>query len=252
MSKGRRYITCILGIIETVILTGIYYLLWRIGYTHGIPGYPEYLGFGKFVLMAIYAFMLVVVMFFSGGFSYGKFKPVSIIVRQWFTILAVNVITYMQLSLTAKHLVAKRPMFDATVIQAVLIVVYAIISDAIEKRFRAKGSMIAVGDGIEEGQVIDGYKVSDVERGSHDMTGISHLFDRIDSHDAVAVSGRDEAFPLIIRHCIEKRIPVYVSATNPLVYGVRRPDSDGENYVLVLGINDGSSGFIDRMRAYLT
>ena len=55
MKAVKSYYLYILAIIEVVLLTAVYYYFWRIGYTHGIAGYPEYLGMGKFILMGIYA-----------------------------------------------------------------------------------------------------------------------------------------------------------------------------------------------------
>ena len=249
-TKGRLF-TGVAAVSETVIITGIYYYFWRIGYTHGIPGYPEYLGMGKFILMAVYALLTGIVFSFGGCFRYGRLKAPGLVIRQWASVLAVNIITYLQLSLTAKHLVAKRPIFDASAWQAVLIVIFVLIADLIMRRMRSYGKMIVVGDGIAEGTFIDGYAVSDVVKASGDMTGISSLFDKIDSYDAAAVTGRGEAFPLIIRHCLEKGIPAYVSSGEPLIYGVRRKSGDGSGYVLVMGISDGEGRLLDRVRAYL-
>ena len=59
------------------MLTLIYYFLWRRGYTHGISGYPEYYGYGRFVLMGIYAFLTGFFLYNAGGFRFGRSNTLS-------------------------------------------------------------------------------------------------------------------------------------------------------------------------------
>ena len=138
----------ILVLLETVMLTLIYYLLWRRGYTHGISGYPEYLGYGRFVLMGVYAALTAIFVHATGGFRFGRTGNLSLILIQWVTMLAVNIITYFQLSLTAKELVAKRPMFDVTVVQAAAIAVFIVIVRAAYIKHQLFAKMLFVGKGI--------------------------------------------------------------------------------------------------------
>ena len=253
MKKVRTYYIYILALTETALLTAVYYYFWRIGYTHGIPGYPEYLGVGKFVLMAVYALMTGLIMYFAGGFRYRRVRPGNIIIRQWGIILVVNLITYLQLSLTAKHMVARRPIFDATVIQFILIFIYALLTDLVTRRIHVAGRMIvfADDDSIENGYLIDGYKVAEVRKGDRGMTSLTALFELTAQYDAVLVGRQDETTKYIIRHCLDKKIPIYIGRDEPLIQGVSRMKDDARNYVLILGMGDGGNRFFDRIRSYL-
>lgn len=251
MTYLKRIYIYILALAETAVLTGLYYFFWRIGYTHGIPGYPEYLGSGKFVLMIVYALMTVLIMHFAGGFRFRRIRAGNIIIKQWGVMIAVNLITFLQLSLTAKHMVARRPMFDATVAQYIFIVLYAIIVDTILRRCIAAGQMLVIGDGIEDGTLIDDYRVAASDKESHDMTDLTPLFEKADSYDAVLIKSVDETTSCMIRHCLEKKIPVYMAKDTPLIYGVNRMKEADMNYVLVLGMDSDEAHLLDKVRAYL-
>ena len=250
--KIKPYITVILGIVETICLTGIYYYWWRIGYTHGIPGYPEYYGFGKLVLTGVYALMVWIIAYFTGGFRFRRLRALNIIIKQLCVILAVNLITFLQLGLTAKQMVAKRPMFDATVSQTAFIILFVLAADAVIRRRNLAGRMLVIGDGIRQGNTVDGYRIEEEIPGPHGMTELNTLLERISGYDAVLVCGSDETTEYIIRHCLERRVAVYTARPEPLIYGVGRMKDDGMSYVLVLGIDDDEGRFFDRIRAYLT
>lgn len=251
MTYLKRIYIYILALAETAVLTGLYYFFWRIGYTHGIPGYPEYLGSGKFVLMIVYALMTVLIMHFAGGFRFRRVRAGNIIIKQWGVMIAVNLITFLQLSLTAKHMVARRPMFDATVAQLIFIILYTLVADIILRRCIAAGQMLVIGDGIEDGTLIDGYRVAASDTESHDMTDLSQLFEKADSYDAVLSKSVSETTPCLIRHCLEKKIPIYMAKDTPLIYGVNRMKEADTNYVLVLGMDSDEAHLLDKVRAYL-
>ena len=258
MMNSKRFFIYILVLVEIVLLTGIYYYFWRIGYTHGIAGYPEYLGLGKYILMGVYAALAILILYFAGAFRYRRLRAGNLIIIQWGVMLAVNLITFMQLSLTAKHLVAKRPMFDATVAQFILIFVYTLAADFLIKHFSMAGKMLVIGgsendggDQIKAGGALDGYNILEVDTDKHSMVDMSVLFEKIDRYDAVLIRGGDETTEYLIKHCLEKKKAVYLAKEDPVVYGVSRVRDTGVNYVLVLGIGDENAGLFDRVRAYL-
>ncbi|MBQ7584033.1 MAG: hypothetical protein IJT24_05425 [Lachnospiraceae bacterium] len=254
MKTMKRHFIYILAVPEVMILTGIYYYFWRIGYTHGIAGYPEYLGMGKFILMGIYALLTGIILFFTGAFRYRRLRVGNIILRQWGVMLAVNLITFLQLSLTAKHLVAKRPMFDATVVQAVFIVIYAFAADLIIKYYRMAGKMLVIGEGgedIREGGSLDGYSIAAIDTEEHSMVDISSLFEKADGFDAILIRRSDETMEYLIKHCLERKKAVYLTRKDPMIYGVSRVREAGKSYILVLGMGEDEGRLFDRVRAYL-
>ena len=252
----------IIAITETAVLTGLYYYFWRIGYTHGIAGYPEYLGLGKYILMGVYALLTAIMLYFTGALRYRRLRAGSIIIRQWGVMLAVNIITYMQLSLTAKHLVAKRPMFDATVAQFIFIFAYTLLADFLIKHYSMAGRMLVVGgagaeegkglaEGIKEGGSLDGYRIASIDKEKHTMVDISSLFEKADAYDAVLIREKDETTEYLIKHCLEKKKAVYLAKEDPVIYGVSRVREAGTDYILVLGMGEDSGKLFGKLRAYL-
>jgi len=246
----RRNRIRILAVAETAMLTFIYYLMWRRGYTHGIPGYPEYLGYGRFVLMGVYAVLIAIFLHATGGFRFGRTGNLGLILIQWFTVPAVNIITYFQLSLTAKELVAKRPMFDVTFVQAVAVVVFIVIVRAVYIRHQLFARMLFVGKGIETGTTVDGYRVKE----ALPEYSLSELESRLKGIDAVLIYGVEEQQMYdIIDQCSKKGVPAYVAQEKALIHGVNRGNNEnGLNFVLVKGVGERwIDGILDVVRGYL-
>ncbi len=240
----------IFAIVETVMLTLIYYLLWRRGYTHGISGYPEYFGYGRFVLMGVYAVLTFIFLHTAGGFRFGRTGNLTLVLIQWVTVLAVNILTYFQLSLTAKELVAKRPMFDVTVVQAVAVVIYVAVIREAYKRLHLGAKMLFIGKGIKAGETVDGYRIREVIA----EYNVDEAEKRMRSYDAVMVYGVEELQMYeILQQCSRMRIPAYVACDKALIHGVSRGNNEnGLNYVLVKSVGDKwIDGIIEVVRGYL-
>ena len=103
--------------LQTALLTVFYYVIWLSCY-QGVT-FP-YLGRGKYVLMGVYALLVMILFHYSDGFSYGHSKLADIIVSQCIAIFLVNFLTYWQLSLIANVMVAPVPMLLLTVLDIFL------------------------------------------------------------------------------------------------------------------------------------
>ena len=80
-------------IFEILVLSVLYYVLWRGEYfDDGI--FPNYYFNGKYVLMGVYALLLYWVFKSSDSFKFGQLKGMDILVGQWISILRVNFVTY--------------------------------------------------------------------------------------------------------------------------------------------------------------
>ena len=251
LKKFKPYFVGTMSVLETVILTGIYYFFWRIGYSHGLPGYPEYFGKGKYILMIVYFILIILLMYYTGGFKYGRMRVLNIVIKQWGVLFAANLITYLQLSLTAGQPVAKRPMFDATLVQIAFIIILVLFADFAIKRYHVFGKMIAIGDGIEIGASLDGYRVFDIVSESISIIQLTKLLDKIDEYDAVLINREDELTDHIIDHGIQKKLSIYISRKKPLIYGINRVNDHGRDYVLIVGREGEENRIFDKLRAYL-
>ncbi len=83
---------------------------------------------GHLMILALYFLLLVFFMHTYGGFKVGYLKTLDVILSQIFSLAAVNVVTYMQLSLMAVHLARVSPILIMTAIQIVFSIVWILFS----------------------------------------------------------------------------------------------------------------------------
>ena len=107
-------------ILQVILLTVMYYVVWR---SYGLDVFPAYYGRGKYVLMGVYAIMTTVLFHYSDGFSYGNLKLADISVSQCIAIFLVNFVTYWQLSLIANVMINPVPMLLLTLLDFILCIV---------------------------------------------------------------------------------------------------------------------------------
>lgn len=101
------------AILQIVLFTVLYFIIWKFAYTS--VTFP-YLGRGKFILMGVYAIFTVILFHYSDSFNYGNAKLSDIIVSQWIALFLANFITYFQLCLIANVMITPVPMLILTVI----------------------------------------------------------------------------------------------------------------------------------------
>lgn len=251
LKKIKPYYIGILSWLEVFALTIFYYFFWRIGYSHGYPGYPEYFGRGKYVLMAVYVLITGFLLFFSKGYRFGRVRVLNLVLKQWGIVLTVNIITYLQLSLIAGEAVAKRPLFEATIIQLLFVIMLIILADYSIKHYHVFGRMIVIGTGMEIGASVDGYRVFNVCAERSSILDLTKMLNMIEGYDAILIKEEDEVTPYIIEDCLLKRKPVYIAKKESLLYGVNRIHDRDNNYILIIGKETGEERFWDHVRAYL-
>ena len=60
------------GFLEVLLLTVMYYIVWRVGYDDGL--FPNYFHKGKYVLMGVYALLLILILQNFDGFLFGRLR----------------------------------------------------------------------------------------------------------------------------------------------------------------------------------
>lgn len=105
------------AVLQVVLLTVLYYMVWR---TYGLDVFPAYYGRGKFVLMGVYAVVVFLLFHYSEGFNYGHSKLADISVSQCISIFLANFITYWQLSLIANVMINPIPIMILTLIDFII------------------------------------------------------------------------------------------------------------------------------------
>ena len=194
----------------------------------------------------------------------------------------INILTYFQLSLTAKELVAKRPMLDASVWQFLCVVIFIFLLSVLAKTIHLTNQMIMVSfcahsgfeqerradettkydAGINIGTIVDGYQIVETVNMSEN-TAPNELLDMLSRFDAVLINCyissanrtgcEDWKIIDLYEQCLKMGISVYYAHKGSLMYGLSRGNTDnGIYFVLVKGIGERwIDNVLDRVKAYL-
>ncbi|MBQ3773271.1 MAG: hypothetical protein II833_02660, partial [Pseudobutyrivibrio sp.] len=111
--KNKNTIRKIESVIELVVLSLIYYYVWR-NFIFDKEYFWPMLGRGKYVLMGIYFILSLVIIHLCEGFKYGILKIADVLFSQCIAIFIVNVVTYLQLSLMANVMIPAKAMIWLT------------------------------------------------------------------------------------------------------------------------------------------
>ena len=143
--KGsKNMIRGIEGLLEVAVLSLLYYFVWRYGYESA--DFPLYLGYGKFVLMGVYALLIANLFKSFDSFQFGYLGVTDIVISQGIALMITNVITYFQLCLIANEIISAWPMLVLLAVQCVVAVVLPYFYSVIYHRLYSVHRMIMVYD----------------------------------------------------------------------------------------------------------
>ncbi|MCM1048852.1 MAG: sugar transferase [Clostridiales bacterium] len=132
----KRFIVLQLTFVGLIIQTGIYAYFWLTEYHTFLRIYRSIKFYFKgHVLMLLIYFVLL--FFFEstyGGLKIGYLKPLDVYVSQFFSLLAVNLISYFQISLMANWLVDVKPIMMTMLIQVVVSAVWVYICNTFYRK----------------------------------------------------------------------------------------------------------------------
>lgn len=201
------------GIVEILLLVLAYYLVWRHWYEEGI--FPAYYGRGKYVLMGVYAILLIVLIYNYDGFKFGYLKLLDVAVSQWIAELIANFITYFQLCLIANRMISPIPMLLLTAIDAIICFICAYFYTAIYHGIYTPKNMVMVFGNRDAVSLkfkmetrSDKYaikKLLPVELGFEKIAAEIVAYDAVVINDVPAQIRND-----ILKFCYEHRIRTYV------------------------------------------
>ena len=214
-SKGsKNMIRGVEGFFEVIVLSLMYYFIWR--YCYQDVHFPQYLGYGKYVLIGIYAVLLAILFNSFDSFQFGYLRVTDIVVAQWISLFMVNFITYFQLCLIANVLIPVWQMFVLLVLQAIVAVVLPYIYSAIYHRLYSAHKMIMV-CGTDDAAILkikmesrpDKYRIQrmiSVDEGLEAVCKAISEYDSVILNDVSAEIRND-----ILKFCYSHRIRTYVT-----------------------------------------
>ena len=198
-------------LLEVLILTVIYYIVWKEGYD---LAYFEYKG--KYVLMGVYAVLLYAFFQNSECTMFGQLHRMDLIIGQIISLCLVNVITYLQLCLIGNAVLDPAPMLlllGADIVVAVLLI---LAYTTLYHKLYAPHDMLLI-YGHKRGV---GLKIKmDSRRDKYNIRklicvdeGLDVILQEIPKHDAVILNDvpaqmRND----ILKYCYRYRVRTYVA-----------------------------------------
>jgi len=140
----------LINIMSLFIYTGLYAYSWFDYY------YPVVNNFNRGIKLYLNGHIIIVLLYFAllsifshtyGSLKIGYLKPVDIFFSQVITLLAVNTVSYFQISLMNNWVVKIRPLALVLVMQLVIALIWAIMCDYIYKKlFPPQNILLVYGD----------------------------------------------------------------------------------------------------------
>ncbi len=107
-------------IAEMAVLSLVYFYCWRLQYDPDL--FPPLQHRGRFVIVGIYALILIISFVWTEGFRWGYLKRMDVMISQWVAVVLANFISYWQLSLIANGMIPIVPIVKLTAVQFVICV----------------------------------------------------------------------------------------------------------------------------------
>lgn len=213
--KNKNTVRRIESVIEILVLTLIYYYVWR-NYIFDKEYFWPMLGRGKYVLMGIYFILSIVIIRLCEGFKYGILKIADVLFSQWIAIFIVNAVTYLQLSLMANVMIPAGAMIWLTLGDFVISGIFVYIFFAIYNR-HSKASKLLMVYGVKESVALklkmdtraDSYnikKIISIEEGIDNVLEELKNFDGLVISDVSAEQRND-----LIKYCFMHEIETYIT-----------------------------------------
>lgn len=207
------------GLIEIIVLTVIYYVIWKSWYYTGWDRagavFHPFLGRGRIVLMLLYFVITFVMLRLCDGLQFGHLKLMDVVISQWVAEIITNLFTYLQLSLIANVMIPFHPILMLLLVDAGVELLLCVIFQAIYRTQYVPKDMVMI-YGTEAAVALkrkmderrDKYQIStlvEAERGQKE------ILSEIDRHDAVVINDiptqlRND----IVKYCYERSIPIYI------------------------------------------
>ena len=142
LSGIKSLLRCAEGLLEIVVLTMIYYFVFRNEYDSAL--FPDYLHYGKYVLCGVYALLTTVLFFGMDGFKFGYLRNGDVLVSQLLSLAITDFITYWQLCLIANGMISPLPMLRLMLISMVVALICTLLYSFIYHRMYVPKNMVMI------------------------------------------------------------------------------------------------------------
>lgn len=217
MEKIRKYKKSVIFMITVsvvMIQSLLYWRIWNIFYFPGLvaPFYEK----GTLLLVLVYVVLLSTFSTLYGGFKVGYYRVSDIIYSQILSLVFVNIITYMQLSLIARKMLNIKGIVIMFMLQIIIVIVWAYLSNKIYLKFNPAMKIAVVYGNNDVDRLIkkmqsrpDKYNIQLMIKADNDLdTIISEVLE----YDAVVIYDVESSIRnRIVKQCYEHSIRAYIT-----------------------------------------
>ena len=210
--KYKRLIKVIFSVVLIAILAGIYGMIW-IGWYNKIIWAPFFRR-GNWMMIFIYAILLIFFMNTYGGFKVGFLKKGNLIYSQILAVLFTNIVTYFQITVQDKRFTTPVPLGVNIALSVVAILVWTLIFQWIYGLIFPPRRMLLISGDYSDYHLLekmnareDKYIISQI---INYKEGMEKLIPQIDQYDGIIVGDMpSHERNLIIKYCYAKQIRTY-------------------------------------------
>lgn len=213
LKRTVMFITMCIILLSNTLLFGY---AWGMNYSDTIilPFYRR----GNILVVVIYGVLLYIFTKIYNGYKVGFIKLSEIIYSQVLSLLFVNILTYLQISLIGRKFLSVSPMLWMTFIQFIVIIVWAVISNKIYFWIYPPRKTMLIYRGSDSEAImkkmINHKEKFTITHKASIKEGVKHICDSLEDFDAVVISGADvKDRNYIIQYCYERSIRVYIIPT---------------------------------------
>lgn len=195
-------------------LTRIFVWFWIEHYNEGIV-FPFY-NKGHWMMGAFYVFFVLIFLFIYGGMSYGYLKNTNILFSQSLSLLCANAVIYLEIVLLSAKFVKLMPVFQMTLIQFVVIVLWSTLWSKLFKYMFPPHKMTVLYQDYDPAQLLnkmntrkDRYRVKQLVSVNVPWDDLTSFMDN--SESILIYDVHSELRNKILKYCYEKSIRVYMT-----------------------------------------
>lgn len=194
----------------------MFWCTWHIFYKFNIvaPFYEK----GTLLLVLVYAILLGTFTNIYGGFKVGYYRVSDIIYSQILSLIFVNVITYLQISLIARDMLNPFGLILMMIVQIIVIVAWAYVSNKIYLTFNPAMNVIIIYGNEDVSRFYEKLWLRPDKYNIVEMISINKGIDKIieniknNNYDSVMLYDIDSNYRnIILKYCYDKSIITYVT-----------------------------------------
>ena len=201
------------GTIEVMILSLVYYAAFRSMYDRSL--FRVYAGGGKYVIILVYATLIVALFSLNRCFLYGRLKLSHILISQVIDMAIVNVITYLQLLLMANELIGPVPIIILFIMDIFICFLLCYIFTKIYHKInRPRKTLLIYGrhEAANLAEIVNRESVRlNVASAVSIEEGLESIENQVTEYDSVILNDVDSGLRNdILKYCYEKGIRAYI------------------------------------------